>query len=400
MPRRRAPGGSDSGLRFSCRPAPTSVVADVRAQQRERLVDPLDAADVGERELGDQVVLDGPVDVLALAAAERGDERAEVVDDLARRPRHAREPRRVAEVVDEARLAQQQLRLPARPQPRRRVAHEREAQPAVLGEQPLALGSRRSGSAAARRARAFMSCTVSAGETSGERRARRSARGGARRARPASTARWCSAAFGIGRNSTRCSRQHDGALEHVARERELRLGDGAERPPDGIPAPAGRHPVTILLPRRTRELRRRAADLSMAAHRRARSSWWPARAAAARACSPASSSASATPCRRPRSRPTRPTRAASPSRSGSWTSTRGCSSQRARADRRRAARPRGREMARVGLDETTRGPSCARGSASSSRAADDVIVKDPRLSWFLPLWRSVRAATSAPRRAS
>ena len=44
------------------------------------------------------------------------------------------------------------------------------------------------------------------------------------------------------------------------------------------------------------------------------------------------------------------------------------------------------EMARVGLDEETRGALRA-WLAEQFSASDHLIVKDPRLSWFLPLWR-------------
>ena len=56
------------------------------------------------------------------------------------------------------------------------------------------------------------------------------------------------------------------------------------------------------------------------------------------------------------------------------------------------------EMARVSLDDTTRAELRAWLGEQFARG-DDVIIKDPRLSWFLPLWRSC-AATSARRRAS
>ena len=44
--------------------------------------EPLGPADVRERELRAEVVLDGPVDVLRLPGAERGDEAPEVLDDV------------------------------------------------------------------------------------------------------------------------------------------------------------------------------------------------------------------------------------------------------------------------------------------------------------------------------
>ena len=46
------------------------------------------------------------------------------------------------------------------------------------------------------------------------------------------------------------------------------------------------------------------------------------------------------------------------------------------------------EMARVGLDEPTRAQPARPGSPRSSPATMHLIVKDPRLSWFLPLWRT------------
>lgn len=45
------------------------------------------------------------------------------------------------------------------------------------------------------------------------------------------------------------------------------------------------------------------------------------------------------------------------------------------------------EMARVGLDEGTR-RQLREWLAQQFAGCDDLIVKDPRLSWFLPLWRS------------
>jgi hypothetical protein len=45
------------------------------------------------------------------------------------------------------------------------------------------------------------------------------------------------------------------------------------------------------------------------------------------------------------------------------------------------------EMARVGLDEATQ-DQLRTWLAEQFAAADHLIVKDPRLSWFLPLWRS------------
>ena len=65
--------------------------------------------------------------------------RAEVLDELAGSLGQPREPGSSPNSLDEARLAQQQLGLPGRPQARRRVAHEREAQPAVLAQDALAL---------------------------------------------------------------------------------------------------------------------------------------------------------------------------------------------------------------------------------------------------------------------
>ena len=120
----------------------TAPVGDVGLERGERVAEPLDAADVVERELGDQVVLDRPVHVLRLAPAEGGDEAPEVLDQVGRPLGHAREPRLVAERLGEARLAQQELGLPARPQAGRGIAHEREAQPAVLAQDPLALLAR------------------------------------------------------------------------------------------------------------------------------------------------------------------------------------------------------------------------------------------------------------------
>ncbi len=43
------------------------------------------------------------------------------------------------EHLEEARLAEEELRLPTRPEPRRRVSYDREPEPTLLGEDPLAL---------------------------------------------------------------------------------------------------------------------------------------------------------------------------------------------------------------------------------------------------------------------
>ena len=98
--------------------------AGVGVQQRDRVRQPLGATDVPERQLRDEVVLDRPVDVLGVAGAERRDEAAEVLDDAGRRLRDAREPRLLAVERHEARLAEQQLGQPARPQALPGVAHD------------------------------------------------------------------------------------------------------------------------------------------------------------------------------------------------------------------------------------------------------------------------------------
>ncbi len=52
------------------------------------------------------------------------------------------------------------------------------------------------------------------------------------------------------------------------------------------------------------------------------------------------------------------------------------------------------DMARVGLDEAVRG-ELRTWLAAQFALSDDLIVKDPRLSWFLPLWRSCAAEAGA-----
>jgi hypothetical protein len=94
---------------------------------------------VVERQLPGEVALHRPVHVLGGARRQGADEAPEVLDDVRRIVGHAREPGRVAHLLDEPRLAQQQLRLPGRPQARPGVADEREAQPAVLVQDALAL---------------------------------------------------------------------------------------------------------------------------------------------------------------------------------------------------------------------------------------------------------------------
>ena len=192
----------------------------VRVQPRERVAEPLDAADVVERELGDERVLDRPVHVLGRAAPERGHEAAEVLDQVAAGSLgHAREPGGVAERLGEARLAQQQLGLPARPQPGRRVAHEREAQPAVLGQDPLALLALIGREAVLAAATGSCRARSSRGRPRAWRSARRR-RAGARRARRAATGPSCSPPWAPARRGPLLG-QDDGALGDVARERRL-----------------------------------------------------------------------------------------------------------------------------------------------------------------------------------
>ena len=55
------------------------------------------------------------------------------------------------------------------------------------------------------------------------------------------------------------------------------------------------------------------------------------------------------------------------------------------------------DMARVGLDERAR-EELRTWLAEQFGRTDDVIVKDPRLSWFLPLWRTcAREVGAEPR---
>ena len=69
----------------------------------------------------------------------RGGKAAEVLDHVLGLLGDAREPRLLPEHVEEARLTEEELRLPARPEARRRVSYDREPEPTLLGEDPLAL---------------------------------------------------------------------------------------------------------------------------------------------------------------------------------------------------------------------------------------------------------------------
>ena len=86
-----------------------------------------------------EVVLHRPVDVLDGPAREGRDEAAEVLHDVVGPLGEAGEPRLLAERDDEARLAEEELRLPGRPEPRSGMAHEGEPEPALLGQDPLTL---------------------------------------------------------------------------------------------------------------------------------------------------------------------------------------------------------------------------------------------------------------------
>ena len=115
------------------------VAADVLGQEREGLVEPLDPPDVVEGQLLREVVLDRPVDILHIAARKRLHEPAEILDDLERLLGQARKPRLLPELLDEARLPQEDLGLPGRPEPRRGIPHHGEAKPAALLEHLPAL---------------------------------------------------------------------------------------------------------------------------------------------------------------------------------------------------------------------------------------------------------------------
>ena len=105
--------------------------ADVLAQERERLVELLEPPDVFDRQTVEELALDRPVDVLGIAGGHRGGKAAEVLDHVLGLLGDAREPRLLAEHVEEARLAEEELRLPARPEARRRVPYDREPEPTV-----------------------------------------------------------------------------------------------------------------------------------------------------------------------------------------------------------------------------------------------------------------------------
>ncbi len=108
------------------------LAAEVLGQECEGLVELLDPPDVVQRQLLLEIALHRPVDILGLAAGKGGHEAAEVLDHLEGLVGQAGEPRLLAEARDEARLPQEDLGLPGRPEPRARVTDDREAKPAVF----------------------------------------------------------------------------------------------------------------------------------------------------------------------------------------------------------------------------------------------------------------------------
>ena len=160
--------------------------------------------------------------------------RAEVLDDAGRRRGHAREPRAVAERVDEARLAQQELGLPRRPQPPARVADDEKRSQSGSAHQPLLARRPRSGRAGApaprRSCRGRSGPTTAPGSVDCAKRLRRRSRP----ARLSSHSRLVQPAFGHRKEQHPPLAQHDRVLEHVLRERRsgIRGTVGRRRRPD------------------------------------------------------------------------------------------------------------------------------------------------------------------------
>ena len=111
-----------------------------------------------------------------------------------------------------------------------------------------------------------------------------------------------------------------------------------------------------------------------------------ARAAAAPARCPAPCRPSACTCRSPRWSPTRPTPRASASRSGSSTSTPSCSSAATSRSPTPGRRPGSRPASSANIERLrTRLHDWLEEQFAE---APELVVKDPRLAWFLGLWRS------------
>ncbi len=81
------------------------VETQVLAEKVEGLAQGLDLANVAQRQLGSEIVLHRPVDIVDLIARENGDEASKVVNDLARIIGESGKPRFSAEVGHEPRLA-------------------------------------------------------------------------------------------------------------------------------------------------------------------------------------------------------------------------------------------------------------------------------------------------------
>ena len=366
-----SPGAGGSGDSFSCRRFARQA-GRVRREQRQRRVEPLDPADVVERQLLDERVLDRPVDVLARAAAERGDEAAEVLEDRGGILGQAREPRRRAEPLDEARLAQQQLGLPARPQPRGGVAHEREAQPAGGGEdrRPLVLAVGREAVLGPPHAHVVHG---QGGDTSGI-----AERSNASSGSPASAASRhrtvVQPAFGTGTNRTRCS----GST--TVRSRTWRANGG------GIGASLAARSggvVKIAWPPRGA-----GRILGYRAARRDRRSLVLVAGSGRSGTSLFSGILQRLGCHVPQ--PEVPADATNPRgfAESQWVVDFHTRQLRAARVQVSDARPAAWALtAQAGLDDAVRAELRA-WLAGQFGAAPALIVKDPRLSWFLPLWRS------------
>ena len=93
-----------------------------------------------ERQLAGEIVLDRPVDILDIPLEGRAATNRRKSSTISSWVLgQAREPRLVAELLDEARFPQEQLRLPGRPKALAGVADDGETKPAILAEDSLAL---------------------------------------------------------------------------------------------------------------------------------------------------------------------------------------------------------------------------------------------------------------------
>ena len=140
------------------------------------------------------------------------------------------------------------------------------------------------------------------------------------------------------------------------------------------------------------EFRHDGADLRPGGQQ-ADAAWSPAPAAAAPASSPASPGGSGCTSRSPRSAPTSPTRGDSASRAGSWTTTTTCLSS---VD---VVVEDGRPEAWDLTDELAQDPKALGPLVDwlelQFAENERIVVKDPRLAWFLELHRAAAAKVGA-----